>query len=66
MGGKKLCWVSWDDICKLKSDGGLGVKEVNKFNKALLAKWMWKFLLEKRALRVRIIKGKARPIENVL
>lgn len=36
---KKICWVSWDKICKRKEEGGLGIKEVEAFNLALLNKW---------------------------
>jgi len=35
---KKLGWVSWNDICKSNKIGGLGVKNMNAFNIALLWK----------------------------
>jgi len=37
----KIAWVSWTIICKSKEEGGLGIKEIETFNKVLLAKWMW-------------------------
>ncbi|GKV37516.1 hypothetical protein SLEP1_g45542 [Rubroshorea leprosula] len=38
-GGKKINWVKWDTVCKDKELGGLGVKDLRKFNLALLGKW---------------------------
>ncbi|GKV53298.1 hypothetical protein SLEP1_g59830, partial [Rubroshorea leprosula] len=43
MGGggskRKINWVSWDKVCSNKMEGGLGVKDLRKFNLALLGKW---------------------------
>jgi hypothetical protein len=47
---KKLCWIKWDQICLSKAQGGLGVKNLALFNKALLCKWKWRFLTEDDAL----------------
>jgi len=35
---KPISWVSWKKVCKPLEEGGLGVKDVRKFNCALLAK----------------------------
>ncbi|MCI07485.1 LINE-1 reverse transcriptase like, partial [Trifolium medium] len=43
---KKLCWVKWDQICLPKEQGGLGVKNLELFNLALLSKWKWRFLAD--------------------
>ncbi|PNY01532.1 ribonuclease H [Trifolium pratense] len=43
---KKLCWVKWDQICLPKEQGGLGVKNLDLFNRALLCKWKWRFLID--------------------
>ncbi|KHN48760.1 Putative ribonuclease H protein, partial [Glycine soja] len=32
---KKIPWVKWDVICLPKNDGGLGIKDISKFNEAL-------------------------------
>ena len=29
------------NICKPLEEGGLGIKDIGKFNGALLAKWKW-------------------------
>jgi hypothetical protein len=36
-GKRRTCWVAWDDISKLKHMGGLGFKNIELFNLALLA-----------------------------
>ena len=34
--------ITWKDICKLKGEGGLDIRDIRKFNYALLAKWKWR------------------------
>ncbi|CAK8533179.1 unnamed protein product [Lathyrus sativus] len=41
-----IAWVSWKSICKSKEEGSLGIKDLGMFNKALLAKWWWRFLTD--------------------
>jgi len=41
-GNKSISWISWKDICKQKEDGGFGIRDIRKFNYALLAKWKWR------------------------
>ncbi|GKV11786.1 hypothetical protein SLEP1_g23006 [Rubroshorea leprosula] len=36
---KKIGWVKWERVCRKKECGGLGVKDLRKFNMALLGKW---------------------------
>lgn len=37
-----MAWVKWDQVCRSKDAGGLGIKDWNLFNIALLGKWRWK------------------------
>lgn len=59
LGGKnKVCWVSWDVVCKSKENGGLGVKNLDCFNIALLGKWVWRFLVGVESLWLRVLVSK--------
>lgn len=33
---KRIAWVSWEVVCNPKEKGGLGIKDLEKFNLALL------------------------------
>ncbi|GKV37145.1 hypothetical protein SLEP1_g45206 [Rubroshorea leprosula] len=44
---RKINWVSWEKVCKKKEEGGLGVRDLRKFNMALMGKW-WGRLAENR------------------
>jgi len=37
-----ISWVSWKIICKPREEGGLGIRDILKFNVALLSKWRWR------------------------
>ena len=41
---RKYSLVSWRIVCKSKDQGGLGVLDLKLRNKALLAKWWYRFL----------------------
>jgi hypothetical protein len=46
----KFHLVSWSQICAPLQDGGLAVRNLRSFNKALLGKWLWRYGLEREAL----------------
>uniref|UniRef100_A0A2N9EW14 Reverse transcriptase domain-containing protein n=1 Tax=Fagus sylvatica TaxID=28930 RepID=A0A2N9EW14_FAGSY len=50
--------VGWNTVCSLVDQGGLGVRKVNVINRALLAKWMWRFGREEDHLWRRVIAAK--------
>jgi hypothetical protein len=49
-GGRKVCWVSWKEVCKPRCQGGLGVRDVAKANLSLLIKWRWRLLQKDNGL----------------
>ncbi|CAA7050210.1 unnamed protein product [Microthlaspi erraticum] len=57
-GKKKMCWISWDRMAKSKKEGGLGFRDIQSFNDALLAKVSWRILNNPECLLARILKGK--------
>ena len=55
---RKIAWVKWESVCLPKEKGGLGIKDVRNFNKALLGKWKWDMIHQEKELWVRILESK--------
>lgn len=49
---------SWDTLTKTKEDGGLGFRDIECFNDALLGKLSWRILTKPQCLLARILNGK--------
>ena len=55
---RKLCWVSWTNLTKSTADDGLGFKEIEAFDQAMLAKLAWRIITVPDCLLVRVLTGK--------
>lgn len=53
-----MCWLVWDKLTMPKGMGGLGFKDIQTFNTALLAKLPWRMLTNPNCLLARVLLGK--------
>jgi hypothetical protein len=60
-GKRKTCWVAWEEIIKPKIWGGLGFRDIELVNLALLAREAWRILNEPNSLSARILKAMYYP-----
>ena len=57
-GDSKTHLVGCDKICAPIANGGLGIRKLTTFNKALLGKWLWRFGKEEDWLWRRVVASK--------
>ena len=55
---KKIAWIKWESVCLPKEKGGLGIKDIDTFNLALVGKWKWQLMQEKGELWTRVLESK--------
>ncbi|KAM1408845.1 hypothetical protein ACFX2I_009315 [Malus domestica] len=58
---KGIHWVSWERISKKKKSGGLGFKDIQCFNLALLAKIGWRLSLNSSSPLAIVLRDKYHP-----
>lgn len=46
---QKMRLVNWSQLCSPIQNGGLGVKNLCRFNQVLLGKWLWRYGMKRVA-----------------
>ena len=62
----KMALVGWKTMCKPKSQGGMGFRNLQAFNLTLLAKQAWRILTNPGSIVARILKPKYFPFCDIL
>ncbi|KAH7676557.1 hypothetical protein IHE45_07G024900 [Dioscorea alata] len=56
LGPKGIRPVAWNRICRPRKLGGIGILNLQEFNKALLGKWWWKLITNPNSYFAKISK----------
>jgi hypothetical protein len=65
-GQRRTCWVSWEEMTTPKFAGGLGFRDIELFNLALLAQRAWRLLQNPETLNAQILKAVYYPNTDLL
>lgn len=57
-GRRKMYWRRWEELATPKCEGGMGFKDFQLFNQAMLAKQGWRLLTNPKSLCARVLRAK--------
>jgi hypothetical protein len=63
---RSLHWISWEILTSPKEKGGMGFRELELFNLAMLGKQGWKLMTSPDSLCARVLKGRYYPNSDFL
>jgi len=64
--GKGIHWKAWDKLTEPKAEGGLGFRDVEGFNLAMLGKQLWRMANKPESLMARIFEARYFPSKSPL
>ena len=62
---RKVHWVKWSKLCRPKNEGGMGFRQLQKFNNAFLAKQVWRLMTNQDSFFFHIFKAKFFPHKSI-